>query len=150
MLRKAAETSVVPALWKTKRIGAVKTSYYLMVSRKRTVWRWSVVVLGGSLSAGLFVAACVTRVADLARARMPHLAQGSQAWWDEPVKFFDVARPRLWVFWRRILHSAHHRTQLTVYLRLLDRPVPPIYGPTAEVTWSGAAPTRTVDAVRRS
>jgi uncharacterized damage-inducible protein DinB len=95
------------------------------------------------------VDACVTRVADLARARLPHLAQGTRVWWDEPVKFFDVERPRVWIFWRRILHSAHHRTQLTVYLRLLDRPVPPIYGPTADVTWAGADPTRTVDAAPR-
>jgi uncharacterized damage-inducible protein DinB len=29
-------------------------------------------------------------------------------------------------------HSAHHRGQLTVYLRLLDVPVPALYGPTAD------------------
>lgn len=29
-------------------------------------------------------------------------------------------------------HVAHHRGQLTVYLRLLDVPVPPTYGPTAD------------------
>ena len=29
-------------------------------------------------------------------------------------------------------HSIHHRGQLSVYLRLLDIPVPPIYGPTAD------------------
>src|SRR3954454_5755200 len=57
---------------------------------------------------------CVTRLAVLARARLPHLGQASPTWWDEPVGFFDVERPRLWVFWRRVLHSAHHRTQLTV------------------------------------
>jgi uncharacterized damage-inducible protein DinB len=96
------------------------------------------------------VEAAVARLADLARARLPHLARGSRAWWDEPVKFFDVERSRAWVFWRRILHSAHHRTQLTVYLRLLDRPVPPIYGPTADVSWTGADPTRTVDAAQRA
>jgi uncharacterized damage-inducible protein DinB len=95
------------------------------------------------------VDSAVTRLADLARARLPHLARGSRAWWAEPVTFFDVERPRVWVFWRRILHTAHHRTQLTVYLRLLDRPVPPIYGPTADVSWTGADPTRTVDAARR-
>jgi uncharacterized damage-inducible protein DinB len=33
-------------------------------------------------------------------------------------------------------HLSHHRGQLTVYLRLLDIPVPPVYGPTAdEKTW---------------
>lgn len=29
-------------------------------------------------------------------------------------------------------HLVHHRGQLTVYLRLLDVPIPPIYGPTAD------------------
>jgi len=29
-------------------------------------------------------------------------------------------------------HWAHHRGQLTVYLRLLDQPVPAIYGPSAD------------------
>lgn len=29
-------------------------------------------------------------------------------------------------------HSYHHRGQLSVYLRLLDVPLPPIYGPTAD------------------
>jgi len=29
-------------------------------------------------------------------------------------------------------HIIHHRAQLSVYLRLLDVPVPPIYGPTAD------------------
>jgi uncharacterized damage-inducible protein DinB len=29
-------------------------------------------------------------------------------------------------------HIAHHRGQLTVYLRLLDIPVPSVYGPTAD------------------
>jgi uncharacterized damage-inducible protein DinB len=96
------------------------------------------------------VGPCVTRLGDFARARLPHLARATQAWWHTPVKFFDVERTREWVFWRRVLHSAHHRTQLTVYLRLLDRAVPPVYGPTADVTWSGADPTRTVDAARRS
>ena len=31
-----------------------------------------------------------------------------------------------------INHLSHHRGQLTVYLRLLDIPVPSIYGPTAD------------------
>ena len=29
-------------------------------------------------------------------------------------------------------HLSHHRGQLSVYLRLLDVPVPPVYGPTAD------------------
>jgi uncharacterized damage-inducible protein DinB len=31
-----------------------------------------------------------------------------------------------------INHLAHHRGQLTVYLRLTDRRVPAIYGPSAD------------------
>ncbi|MCP4202690.1 MAG: hypothetical protein GY769_12235 [bacterium] len=31
-----------------------------------------------------------------------------------------------------VQHAAHHRGQLTVYLRMLDVPVPPTYGPTAD------------------
>ena len=32
-------------------------------------------------------------------------------------------------------HFAHHRGQLTVYLRLNDQPLPSIYGPTADEGW---------------
>ncbi len=41
--------------------------------------------------------------------------------------------PRLGVL-RRIAmnHLYHHRGELVVYLRLLDVPVPPVYGPTAD------------------
>ena len=31
-----------------------------------------------------------------------------------------------------MMHVAHHRGQLTVYLRQLDVPLPPVYGPTAD------------------
>jgi len=99
--------------------------------------------------APLTVDACVTRLTDLAVARLPQLAGKTDDWWTATVAFFDVERTREWVFWRRVLHTAHHRTQLTVYLRLLDRPVPPIYGPTADVTVSGADPTSSIEAARR-
>lgn len=32
-------------------------------------------------------------------------------------------------------HMAHHRAQLGVYLRLLDVPLPRVYGPTADEPW---------------
>jgi hypothetical protein len=60
-----------------------------------------------------------------------------------------VRRQRIWVFWRRVLHTAHHRAQVGVTLRLLEDLVPPTYGPTADVSWSGADPTTTLDAARR-
>jgi uncharacterized damage-inducible protein DinB len=89
------------------------------------------------------------RLVELARPRLGFLAAQNDAWWVERVPFFDVERERIWIFWRRVLHTAHHRTQLTVYLRLLGKPVVSTYGPTADVTWSGADPTLTVDAAQR-
>ncbi len=83
------------------------------------------------------------RVVELARPRLAYLAEKNDPWWVEPRPFFDVQRQRIWIFWRRVLHSAHHRTQLTVYLRLLGKPVVSTYGPTADVTWTGADPTGT-------
>jgi len=66
----------------------------------------------------------------------------------------DVDGPELDVIWslrhgERVLYSAprgeavrghlshlvHHRGQLTVYLRLIDVPIPSIYGPTADEGW---------------
>lgn len=40
--------------------------------------------------------------------------------------------PKLAVLRNHINHLVHHRGQLTVYLRLLDVPVPSIYGPSAD------------------
>jgi uncharacterized damage-inducible protein DinB len=42
------------------------------------------------------------------------------------------AAPRGSVVRTHLSHLIHHRAQLTVYLRLLDVPIPPIYGPTAD------------------
>ena len=90
-----------------------------------------------------------TRMLELARPRLPFLARQPQGWWVEPVTFFDVRRERIWIFWRRVLHTTHHRTQLTVYLRLIGKKVPSTYGPTADVTWEGADPTLSVEAAGR-
>ncbi len=44
-----------------------------------------------------------------------------------------MSTPRLAAFKQYTLnHLIHHRGQLTVYLRLQDVPVPPLYGPTAD------------------
>jgi uncharacterized damage-inducible protein DinB len=40
--------------------------------------------------------------------------------------------PRIAVIRQNINHLIHHRGQLTVYLRLVDVPIPSIYGPTAD------------------
>ena len=36
---------------------------------------------------------------------------------------------------QHLSHLVHHRGQLTVYLRLIDVPLPQIYGPTADEKW---------------
>ena len=95
------------------------------------------------------VQAYVERLVALARARLAPLADGDEAFWRTEVPFFDVRRERIWVFWRRVLHTAHHRAQVGVALRLLEDRVPPTYGPTADVSWAGADPTTTLDAARR-
>jgi uncharacterized damage-inducible protein DinB len=42
--------------------------------------------------------------------------------------------PRAIVIRDTFMHLAHHRGQLTVYLRLTNAPVPAIYGPSADDT----------------
>lgn len=42
---------------------------------------------------------------------------------------------KLFVVRQTINHMSHHRGQLSVYLRLKDIPVPPIYGPSADEGW---------------
>ena len=43
--------------------------------------------------------------------------------------------PRGEVARQTLNHLIHHRGQLTVYLRLIDVPLPSIYGPTADERW---------------
>lgn len=49
--------------------------------------------------------------------------------WGEQVVF---SAPRGDVLRQNMNHLYHHRGQLTVYLRLVDVPVPQVYGPTAD------------------
>ena len=46
-----------------------------------------------------------------------------------------LSQPQGEVIRSTINHLIHHRGQLTVYLRLLDVPVPSVYGPTADERW---------------
>jgi uncharacterized damage-inducible protein DinB len=87
----------------------------------------------------------------LAKLRLPQLAQATAAWWLEEVPFFDgLRRQRIWVFWRRALHTCHHRTQVQTWLRLAGQHVPAIYGPSGDESWSEADPTYSADAARRA
>src|SRR4030095_9102303 len=93
--------------------------------------------------------AFASRMVELSRERLHFLAKQDEEWWLAVVPFFDVERERIWIFWRRVLHTAHHRAQLGVYLRMLNNKVPSTYGPTADVRWEGADPTTSVAAASR-
>jgi uncharacterized damage-inducible protein DinB len=96
------------------------------------------------------VADYVERYLELAKRRLPQLATGTSAWWLTPVPFFGgLVRERIWTFWRRVLHTCHHRTQVQSWLRLAGRHVPAIYGPSGDVSWSEADPTYSVEAAKR-
>lgn len=64
--------------------------------------------------------------------RLEKLNTMPDSWFEENVKFFDVMRTRAWILVRRIAHSAHHRGQLTTYIRMLGHPLYSTYGPTAD------------------
>lgn len=64
--------------------------------------------------------------------RLEILREKPESWFAETSSFFDVPRPKSWIMLRRLTHSAHHRAQLIVYLRLLGRPIYSTYGPTAD------------------
>lgn len=70
--------------------------------------------------------------AELSGNRLRALREKPDAWWNDQTTFFDVPRSRSWVMLRRLTHSAHHRAQLVVYLRLLGRPIYSTYGPSAD------------------
>jgi uncharacterized damage-inducible protein DinB len=72
------------------------------------------------------------RYASASERRLEQLAGKPDAWFEEPTRFFDVERSRAWVLVRRVAHTAHHRGQLTVYLRLLGHDLYSTYGPTAD------------------
>jgi uncharacterized damage-inducible protein DinB len=64
--------------------------------------------------------------------RLAALSARPDEWFEEEVAFFDVPRSRAWVLVRRFTHSAHHRGQLSAYLRLWKESLYSVYGPTAD------------------
>ncbi len=87
----------------------------------------------------------------LAKRRLPQFAAGTTAWWVEERQFFGgLRRQRVWVFWRRVLHTCHHRTQVQTWLRLAGHePVPAIHGSSGDVKWDAADPTYSLEAAKR-
>jgi uncharacterized damage-inducible protein DinB len=64
--------------------------------------------------------------------RLASLSVKPDTWFEETVQFFDVPRSRAWILVRRFTHSAHHRGQLTAYLRSWGLSLFSTYGPTAD------------------
>lgn len=110
--------------------------------------RWTPLVFGGDaldVDPTTYEPLVVTSVAQLLEAFDADAAAGARALSDatdaallQPwrLKFKGQVRfekPRIDVFRDFTLsHMVHHRGQLSVYLRLLDVPVPGSYGPTAD------------------
>jgi uncharacterized damage-inducible protein DinB len=68
-----------------------------------------------------------------ASAQRLHALEGKpDDWFEAETRFFDTTRSRAWVLTRRLTHSAHHRGQLTAYLRLWGLSLYSTYGPTAD------------------
>ena len=161
----ASETSKVVSLWRQfapedmafkpaeRSATVLEIMKHQLLSERRFFAEF--IGLGGEQEAAALLppeltpSAFCRRHEELCRPRLERMANRDQEWWLEVVPFFDVHRQRIWVFWRRLLHTTHHRTQLSVFLRLLGKPVPSSYGPTADVTWQGADPTRSVEAAGR-
>ncbi len=62
--------------------------------------------------------------------RVNALRKQKEGWWEEDVSFFDMKRSRAWVIVRRVAHTAHHRGELMLLLRLFGGQAHSLYGPT--------------------
>lgn len=77
------------------------------------------------------------RYAEDSGKRLAALKEKDKSWWEEEVAFFEAVKTRAWIMARRIAHTAHHRAEQTVLLRLLGKEVYSVYGPSA---FSGGLP----------
>jgi len=76
--------------------------------------------------------AFIEHYAAVSAERLVQLESKPDEWFEEETGFFDARRSRAWVLTRRFTHSAHHRGQLTVYLRVWGQALYSTYGPTAD------------------
>jgi len=66
-------------------------------------------------------------------AALAAAARGKGApWFEEEVEFYGMRMPREEVLRLMLRHEAHHRGQLTVFLRLAGAKVPGVYGPSGD------------------
>ena len=74
----------------------------------------------------------IKRYAEDSGKRLNALREKDKSWWESIVPFFDVQRRRSWVLLRRIAHTAHHRAEQGMLLRLLGRENYSVYGPSID------------------
>jgi uncharacterized damage-inducible protein DinB len=74
----------------------------------------------------------IKRYAEDSAKRLAQLRARDKLWWEDLVPFFDVQRTRSWVLLRRIAHTAHHRAEQGMLLRLLGRENYSVYGPSID------------------
>ena len=79
----------------------------------------------------------IKRYAEASGKRLTALKEKHKDWWETEVSFFDVKRSRAWIMLRRIAHTAHHRAEQGVLLRLLGSENYSVYGPSID---SGCLP----------
>jgi len=98
---------------------------------------WMKSMLGITVSRAVLPAqetrlAFLEHYAAVSEERLASLAGKSERWFEETAQFFEVPRSRAWILVRRFTHSAHHRGQLTAYVRSWGQPLYSTYGPTAD------------------
>jgi uncharacterized damage-inducible protein DinB len=74
----------------------------------------------------------IERYAEDSGRRLARLEGQDDAWWAQEVGFFDTTHSRAWVMVRRVAHTAHHRAEAAMLLRLLGRQVHSVYGPSID------------------
>lgn len=74
----------------------------------------------------------IKRYAEDSGKRLAAIQAQDKSWWEAEVSFFDVRRTRAWVLLRRIAHTAHHRAEQGMLLRLLGRENYSVYGPSID------------------
>ncbi|MEJ2446252.1 MAG: hypothetical protein P8Y42_22865 [Exilibacterium sp.] len=74
----------------------------------------------------------IKHYAEVSGKRLAALKEKSKAWWEQEVAFFDIQKSRAWIFVRRVAHTAHHRGEQATLLRILDRRVHSVYGPSID------------------
>ena len=84
--------------------------------------------------------------AQVSQLRLNQLLSKSDDWFEETTAFFEISRSRAWVLTRRIAHTAHHRGQLTAYLRILGKDLYSTYGPSAD---TGGLPQNNAQVIYR-